>query len=343
VGWDRVKGHNGVLKRFQRAAQRGRLAHAYLFVGPEGVGKKLFAREFGKAVLCEQSGQEFAACDRCHSCILVEAGNHPDFLVESRPPEVQEFPVELMRSVCASFSLKSARGRGKVVVIDDADDLNEESANCFLKTLEEPPAQSYLILVGAARDRQLPTIVSRCQVVPFGPLPAPVIDDLLVKQGIEDRANRQAALRLAEGSVARALEAADSEVQVFRAGVMESLGQGKKDLADLAKFWWAFVEQGGKESAAQRRRAKLGLRIMVDFLHSAIHCAVDTTFEGYDESEIKVLRGLAAQAGVESLIQITERILEADYQVERRVQLVLVVEALLFDLDRLGAFATSSN
>ena len=84
-----------------------------------------------------------------------------------------------MRELCKSFALKSAHGRGKVVVLDDVDDLNEESANCFLKTLEEPPPRSVLILIGSSADRQLSTIVSRCQIVRFAPLFAPQVREIL--------------------------------------------------------------------------------------------------------------------------------------------------------------------
>src|SRR5208337_765045 len=107
------------------------------------------------------------ACDACPACIQVDAGSHPDYHFAAKPPEALEFPIDLMREVCGGFALKSARGRGKVIVIDDADDLNEESANCFLKTLEEPPPRSLLILIGSSLDRQLPTILSRCHAVRF--------------------------------------------------------------------------------------------------------------------------------------------------------------------------------
>src|SRR5207302_4859839 len=106
----------------------------------------------------------------------------PDFLSATRPPEVLEFPIDLMRQVCASFSLKSARGKGKVVVVDDADDLNAESANCFLKTLEEPPPGSVLILIGTSAERQLPTILSRCQIVRFQPLAEETVADMLSRR-----------------------------------------------------------------------------------------------------------------------------------------------------------------
>src|SRR5437879_1948572 len=91
-----------------------------------------------------------------------------------------------MREFCRQFSLKPARGRGKVAILDDADDLNEEAANCFLKTLEEPPPRSVLVLVGSSPERQLPTIVSRCQVVRFAPLPEEVVAELLRGKELAD-------------------------------------------------------------------------------------------------------------------------------------------------------------
>src|SRR5262249_51235353 len=148
--WQRVLGHDAHVEEFTRAVRRGRLAHAYLFVGPEGVGKRLFATELAKALLCEAppADQSLQACDRCPACVQVDAGTHPDFAYTRRPAEAHDFPVEIMREVCRSFALKSARGRGRVIILDDVDDLNDASANCFLKTLEEPPPRSVLILIG---------------------------------------------------------------------------------------------------------------------------------------------------------------------------------------------------
>src|SRR5215212_431631 len=169
MSWERIKGHDAILAGFRRVVQRGRLAHAYLFVGPDGVGKKLFAVELAKAFLCERPRGELDACGECSSCSLVDADTHPDLTIARRPEDKHEFPVELMRSLLANFALKPARGKGRVVIVDGADDFNDESSNAFLKTLEEPPPGSLLILVGFSPDRQLATIVSRCQVVRFGP------------------------------------------------------------------------------------------------------------------------------------------------------------------------------
>src|SRR3954449_7968238 len=127
VSWQRVRGHDALIAAFDRAVRRGRLAHAYLFTGPPGVGKRLFALELAKAMLCENPPEgKLAACDHCAACSQVEAGTHPDFFTTSRPEDKLEFPIEVMREVCRNFSLKSARGRGKVAILDDANDLNEE-------------------------------------------------------------------------------------------------------------------------------------------------------------------------------------------------------------------------
>src|SRR6476646_1555964 len=195
MGWQRVRGHDALIEGFRRVVERGRLAHAYLFVGPPGVGKRLFTTELARALLCEKPPAPLAACDECPSCVQIDSQTHPDFYPAARPADAHEFPIELMRELCANFSLKSARGRGKVVLIDDADDLNEESANCFLKTLEEPPPRSVLILIGSSPDRQLSTIVSRCQVVRFDSLSDELVDSLLQEAGITDQAHRARLVR----------------------------------------------------------------------------------------------------------------------------------------------------
>src|SRR5262245_29605984 len=186
MSWQPILGHDSVLASFRRVVANKRLAHAYLFCGPEGVGKRLFAAELAKALLCEEppAGQPLTTCDRCASCRLVEAGNHPDFFAVRRPEDKNELPIDVMRELCANFGLKAARGRGKVAVLDDADDMNEEAANCFLKTLEEPPPRSVFVLIGTDPQRQLPTIRSRCQIVRFAPLPEKTVLELLSKNGV---------------------------------------------------------------------------------------------------------------------------------------------------------------
>ncbi|HEY7313805.1 MAG TPA: DNA polymerase III subunit delta' [Gemmataceae bacterium] len=329
MAWQRVRGHDVLIEGFRRAVARGRLAHAYLFTGPAGVGKRLFALELAKSLLCEKATEGgLQACDHCPSCVQVEAGTHPDFFTAARPHEALEFPIDLMRELCQSFALKSARGRGKVVLLDDADDLNEESANCFLKTLEEPPPRSVLILIGSTPDRQLQTILSRCQVIRFAPL-APQLVEELVRADIEDAALRARLVRLSAGSPGLAKELADPALWEFRRGLLAGLAKTPINSVELARSWMAFVEEAGKESAAQRRRAQLVLRLIVDFLDDALTVGMNGTPRRTEAEDRLGLEALARRAGPDRLLEALERCLEADRQIERRVQLVLTLEGLM--------------
>ncbi len=322
------------MEGFRRAVRRGRLAHAYLFIGPSGVGKRLFAVELAKSLLCENAALDsLQACDRCPSCIQVEAGTHPDFYTAVRPPEALEFPISLMRELCQSFALKSAHGRGKVVLIDDADDLNEEAANCFLKTLEEPPPRSILILIGSSADRQLQTIVSRCQVIRFTPLSAEVVDELLQTRDIADAALRARLVRLSAGSPGLAKELAEPALWEFRRDLLQGLTKTPIDSVELSRKWMEFVEEAGKESAAQRRRAQLVLRLVIDFLDDALTVALNGVPRRTEAEDRPALDALARRVDTDRLLDVLGRCLEADRQIDRRVQLVLILEGLM---DALG-------
>ncbi|HVS35702.1 MAG TPA: DNA polymerase III subunit delta' [Gemmataceae bacterium] len=330
MSWKRVCGHEVHIEGFRRAVRRGRLAHAYLFVGPPGIGKRLFAVELAKALLCDGRRQEgmLEACDVCSSCVQIDAGTHPDFLTAGRPAEKAEFPIELMRELCQHFSLKSARGRGKVVVIDDADDLNEESANCFLKTLEEPPPGSVLILVGTGADRQRPTIVSRCQVVRFRPLPLDDVAAVLQASGVDDLALRERVARLSSGSPGQALTLADADLWRFRDTLLHALTGLRLDPVGLSKTWVEFVQAAGKEAVHHRRRARLTIRLLIDFLRAALSFAA-TGQGGSGEQDRPLLEGTTQRADADGVTALLERCLEADYQIERNVSVALVLEALV--------------
>jgi DNA polymerase-3 subunit delta' len=318
-----------VIEGFRRAFGRGRLAHAYLFVGPAGVGKRTFAVELARALLCEKRGDRLEACGSCTACVLFAAGTHPDFLATGRPEESQEFPIERMREVCQSFALKSARGHGKVVVIDDADDLNEEAANCFLKTLEEPPPRSLLILLGSSPDRQLPTVRSRCQVIRFSPLPAPLVEEILREKGVEDTALLGRLVHMAAGSPGRALELADTELWTFFCPFVAGLVRPGPDTVALGRSLLEFIEDAGKEAIAQRRRARLVLRLLVDFLDDALACALGRTPQRTAAEDRPLVETLAARVGPQVLLGLLERCLECDRHIERNVQVGLAIEGLL--------------
>jgi DNA polymerase-3 subunit delta' len=257
---------------------------------------------------------------------LVDAGTHPDLLTASRPEEKNELPIETIRELTEKLYLKPARGGYKIAVIDDADDFNDASANCFLKTLEEPPPKSLLILLATDPERQLSTIVSRCQVVRFSPLPADLIANLLIDQGL-DAAKARRLARIGAGSLGLARDLADDEFWKFRTELIADLTQPRIDVVSLGRKWMAFVEEAGKESGQQRHRAALVLRLLLDLLQDALQASTGAV-TALPPDTSNSAQTLARLMGTERLLSLVDRCLQADMHIDRKVQLVLLVEAL---------------
>lgn len=337
MAWDRIRGHDEVRRQLQTAAARGRLGHAYLFAGPPGVGKRLFAVTLAKALLCERPPAALTACDRCPACALVEAGTHPDCFVTRTPDDKQELPVEVMRELCSGLGMKPVRGTRKVAILEDADDFNEESANCFLKTLEEPPPGSVLILLATSAETQLATIRSRCQSLTFRPLSADDLRNVLTDHGVTDPAKADRLIRLATGSPGMALALNDDALWEFRTALLDAVTAARPSAQGLAERWAKFVDEAGKESAAQRERASLCVRLLTEMLSAALKLAIGSEPIGTDPEERAKLQRLADRLGPDGLVELLDRCVEGDYWIDRRVQLILVVESLAEKLARPAA------
>src|ERR1051325_588394 len=160
-----LHGQSAVSKLFQQSLQRGRLAHAYLFVGDRGSGKEAMARELAKAVNCLRNKDD--ACDQCVSCRKIEAGNHPDVQWIRPESKSRRITMAQIREAIRTIYLKPNEGRIKVMVLADAECLQHEAANSFLKTLEEPAANSILLLLASSPEQLLETILSRCLRIQF--------------------------------------------------------------------------------------------------------------------------------------------------------------------------------
>ncbi|WP_254508490.1 DNA polymerase III subunit [Anatilimnocola floriformis] len=265
--WQGIRGHDAVVERFRTALGLHRLASTFLFVGPPGTGKRTFALKLAQALLCERvSEEQLAPCGECPACKQCLAGTHPDIDYVAKPEDKSSIPIELLigsdekrmrEGLCFRISLKPFSGKRKIAIIDDADYLFNEAANCLLKTLEEPPPRSVLILLGTSEQRQLPTIRSRCQVVRFQPLDTNDVAEILVEQQLTaDRNAAHQAAALAEGSVSAAVRLLESELSEFRAELLQSLAQSPLQPAVLMKLVQTYVDAAGKESAAKKLRLR---------------------------------------------------------------------------------------
>ena len=216
--FDELTGNARVKAVLKRMLVTGRLPGALLFTGEEGIGKKLFALEVARALNC-RTPKDHEACGECPPCKRIFKLNypqrddaeewtqiiwtdHPDVGLVVAPKRVLR--VEQMRQIEKEANFRPFEGKARVFLIDDADKLNDASANALLKVLEEPPKTSHLILITARPAMLLPTILSRCQMIRFSPLTPDEIESHLVKNKIDVKTARLRA-RAAGGSMGRAL------------------------------------------------------------------------------------------------------------------------------------------
>lgn len=201
---DTVVGHDLARGFFEQAIQAGRMSHAYLLVGPAGVGKRRFADGVTAALLCREG--PLRACGECVSCRMLVSGNHPAAsVIEPEPGKRVE--IDRVRETIEALSIRGEPRR--VVILDAADRMAAPAANAFLKTLEEPPPGLLFLLITSRSAHLLDTIISRCHRVPFEPLRVDQFEQVLAQLGIDTAAHPDlhsacggapgAALQLVEG------------------------------------------------------------------------------------------------------------------------------------------------
>ncbi len=238
----RVRAQETALRTIEWALESGRIHHAYLFVGPDGVGKELAAFGLAQALVCERRGAaeepglfgpstsppRTRACGTCSACtravpredtrrpvhpdvVVIERGLYTPQTIGRKTQETQDISIDQIRTLVLSrAAFAPHEGRAKVFVIRRAEELSVSAANALLKTLEEPGANTHFVLLTSQPEALLPTILSRTQRVRFAPLPDEVVTELLVEAGVEANRAREVA-RLAGGSVEAGLLLADPE------------------------------------------------------------------------------------------------------------------------------------
>lgn len=284
MSWDALVGHRDPLDRLRKTWASGRRASTWLFVGPEGIGKRSFALQLARTLLCEKNrGDPFDSCDECPGCQMVGSGGHPDLLTVARPADRSFIPVEVLvgrpdhrrdEGLCRNIALKPVRGRGKVAIIDDADWLNQEGANALLKTLEEPPPETVIILIGTSVHRQLPTILSRCQVLRFSALHEDEVVRILQQDpSFQPHCPVEELARMSDGNVALARLLNDPDWLAFRKAWLERLSALDPAGDGSAALLLKFAEDGGKENAAKRARLGFAASVAMSFLSELLWSA----------------------------------------------------------------------
>lgn len=227
------------------AADRNMLAHALLLSGAEGSGMGQFARELSRYLLCETPARG-AACEQCRSCILFNAGNHPDIRLISPEDNGSQIKVDAIREMIAYLQLSNQYGRRKIAVIEPAEGMNRHSANSLLKTLEEPTLSTLLILVSYQPARLPVTIRSRCRLVSFNRTDRHSASEWLRKR-INDPAQTGDLLELAGNAPLRALDLDETGALQNRGEMLEDLQEAARPYADPVRI----AEKWQKNDAAE--------------------------------------------------------------------------------------------
>jgi DNA polymerase-3 subunit delta' len=339
--WQQLKGHNKQRELFRRSVQRGRLSHAYVLAGPEGIGKRQFARLLAQSVFCrEHDLTELEVCGTCRACRSFAANAWPDFIEVGVPEGKTAIPIGLIvgedgkrgrEGLCYELSMAPQASDRRVAIINDAGLLNTESANALLKTLEEPPADSLILLVCDNPDTLLPTIRSRCQIVRFFPLSANDVQQILVAQELVESSEEAASVAaLCEGSLETARQLLHPDLRQLKSSIAKQLAQMEtmKPL-QIASTVVDGLEQMSSGTGEQRQNAQWLLRFVADALRDRLQALAHGNLAD------PLTQRLGARHGVDLLAPMLDRTITASAQIDRFSPVRLVMEALFDELARM--------
>ncbi len=240
MSFKEIHGQERQIKIIKKSIENDRIPHAYLFLGEDGIGKRLTALTMAKALNCSSMVDD--SCDMCRVCRKIDNGNHPDVTVLK--PEGAHIKIDQIRELQRSLQYKPYEGKKRVCIIPDAEKLTIEAKNALLKTLEEPPPDTMLILISTSSHLLLSTIISRCQRLKFQPLAPNVIAKVIKeKLGKDEDVALKIAL-LAGGSLKNAYEIAEKTTLEYRDKLINKMNALSSDNIDSI---FEFAEELSKE------------------------------------------------------------------------------------------------
>ena len=326
-----VVGHKPIVTWLTRQIAAEAICRSYLLLGPEGVGKRFLAQQLAQAIQCgaERHGE---ACGQCPMCRLVADGHHPDVTVMQVPESRRQITIEQIRTLQHWLSLKAFHGGRKVAIIDRADSMQEPAASALLKTLEEPPPTSVLVLVAAHESRLLPTIVSRCAKLYCSPLSTEDLVRALGQQGVATVASYLArrVARLVSGRLGRAIELASPEgwerYEAVRQELLSAMESGNLEPE---------TPYSRQESEVIRRRLEEGLEAVAAWYRDAMLIQVGAARDLLARpDQYDALKALAVSQPAERLSETVDRLYETLGFIQQRVNPKSAIASLVAGASR---------
>ena len=223
-----VFGHDWAVTFLQKSLLNRRVRHAYLLSGTANIGKNQLAHAFAMALNCEQDDETLRPCGQCRSCRLIYSGNHPDMLYAQLDEKTGALRIDSIREVMRLIALKPFDSRYRVAIFQHFDAAQPRAQDALLKTLEEPPPHAIILLLAQDNEHIMPTITSRCQLLPLRPAPQQLVRDFLMLHGAEEERATLIA-RLSGGRIGWSLSALQDEtILAQRDEVLQLLSKALK-------------------------------------------------------------------------------------------------------------------
>jgi DNA polymerase-3 subunit delta' len=322
-----VVGQDQAKQILQLAYSRQKTSHAYLFQGPAGVGKKSMARAFASFLNCIKERRD-DSCGQCAVCRKMASGNHPDFLEIEPLPGKAQIAIDQIRELKKVLSYPPVEAGYRVVMLSDIHQtmIRKEVANSLLKTLEEPPTKTVFVLTAVEAAGILPTIVSRCQVIPFYPLPYALVSAALSEERLSaDRAYALASI--AEGSIGKAKDLAKTGLLELRKAIVEGLVSLSQSDAGAVEGVFSLAEK------AAQRKDELNdlLELLKLWVKDLMILHAGGTEEYLINHDLRHILALAAQRwSVEQLSERVAMIEQAQKQIRHNCNRAFVCEVLFW-------------
>jgi DNA polymerase-3 subunit delta' len=329
MDWD-ILGHEWAVEHLQAKLERGTPGQAYLFTGPEGVGRRTLAIRFAQALNCPQPRQPGIPCRECPTCRQFENMVHPDLHIVQADQAGGVLRVDQIRALQHGLSLAPYQGSFRIALLLRFEEANDSAANALLKTLEEPPPRVILILTADNPESLLPTIVSRCEVLRLRPLPVS-----LVREGLETRwgvpaGEAELLANLSGGRPGYALRLRRDGDQLLRRQAW--LDDHRRLLASIRVDRFAFAEKQAKDKETLRELLTTWHSLWRDVM-LRISAASQPVLNPDRSPEIQFL---AENLDLETVLRITQRCECTIDLIDRNINPRLAFEVLLLDLPKLG-------
>jgi DNA polymerase-3 subunit delta' len=326
MGFSEISGHQRQLDTLRSAMASGRLHHAYLFLGPEGVGKRTIAMALAKGIHCVEWDQDY--CGRCVNCARITGGNHPDVRLIEPLADKKEISIQQIRELQRELNYRSFSGKQKIAIIDPAILMNSSAQNALLKTLEEPPVGSLIVLIASNAGGLLPTLRSRCLRLSFAPLSSAQVTAFLESQhGMQaDEAKLLAAMSM--GSIGAAVNL-DKDELIEKRRIWSSM------LISLKGRDYNAAIVAAEEFARNRDEALKFLKWAETWYRDLlIYGATQRPDELVNLDMLPQIDRQATESSVDCILSALSQITGASASIQRNLNRRMVLEKLLFGVVR---------